>query len=97
MWRSGCRLNISVAAPFVGRNPSWVFDAKRFSEFSWLVVEEMYLLDREPGVRAIPWFFETLSGDWGRIRHACLQAASSTDNLEPPTFGFRFLLSGATL
>jgi hypothetical protein len=48
-------------------NSNWTFDAKRFSEFSWLVVKEMYPLDQEPGVRAIPWLFMTFSGDWGRI------------------------------
>jgi hypothetical protein len=48
-------------------NSNWTFDAKRFSEFSWLVVREMYPLDQEPGVRAIPWLFMTSSWDWGRI------------------------------
>ena len=45
----------------------WTFDAKRFSEFSWLVVQETYPLDQEPEVRALPWFFEPIRGDWGRI------------------------------
>jgi hypothetical protein len=48
-------------------NSNWMFDAKRFSEFSWLAVEEAYPLDVEPGERAIPLLFMTLSGDWGRI------------------------------
>jgi hypothetical protein len=48
-------------------NSNWMFDAKRFSKFSWLVIQETYLLDREPEERAIPWFFTTFSGDWGRI------------------------------
>jgi hypothetical protein len=48
-------------------NSNWMFDAKRFSKFSWLVVQETYLLDREPEERAIPWYFATISGDWGRI------------------------------
>jgi hypothetical protein len=42
-------------------------DAKRFSEFSWLVVEEAHPLDVEPGKRAIPLLFMTFSGDWGQI------------------------------
>jgi hypothetical protein len=48
-------------------NPTWVFDAERFSEFSWLVVKEDVPLDSEPGVRAVPALFIDLSGDFGAI------------------------------
>lgn len=47
-------------------NATWVFDAKRFSEFTWLVVEQTYPLDRVPAERAIPLLFER-SRDWGAI------------------------------
>jgi hypothetical protein len=51
-------------------NANWTFDAKRFSEFSWLMVKEGYPLDREPEARVMPWWFESskdLNSDWGRI------------------------------
>src|SRR5450756_2175877 len=35
------------------------FDADRLSRFSWLIVTEEIKLDREPGARAFPFFFET--------------------------------------
>jgi hypothetical protein len=38
-------------------NPTWTFDAERFSEFSWLVVNEVVPLDGEPGARALPSLF----------------------------------------
>jgi hypothetical protein len=43
--------------------PDWTFDAKSFSKFSWLVVEEVRLFEYEPGRRASPRAGE----DWGRI------------------------------
>jgi hypothetical protein len=46
---------------------NWTFDAERFSEFRWLVVEKPHPLDREPGARAAPLFFKNRKRDWGRI------------------------------
>jgi hypothetical protein len=46
--------------------PSWTFDAATFSHFCWLVVEETYSFDHEPGQRAMPILFER-SEDWDRI------------------------------
>lgn len=43
------------------------FDAARFSEFHWLVVEETVALNQEPEARAIPVLFMDLSGDLGQI------------------------------
>jgi hypothetical protein len=31
------------------------------------MVKETYQFDQEPGVRATPWLFEPIGGDWGRI------------------------------
>jgi hypothetical protein len=47
--------------------PSMDFDADRFSEFHWLVVEELVSLDRELEARAIPVLFMNMSEDLGRI------------------------------
>jgi hypothetical protein len=47
---------------------TWTFDAKRFSEFCWLVVEETCPLDQEPGARALTFLDQTVEiADWGRI------------------------------
>jgi hypothetical protein len=43
------------------------FDADRFAEFHWLVVEEAVMLDREPEARAVPVLFMNLSKDLGEI------------------------------
>ncbi len=43
------------------------FDADRFSEFHWLVVEETEALGGEPEARAVPVMFMDLSQDLGRI------------------------------
>ncbi|MBX9828017.1 MAG: hypothetical protein K2Y27_23860 [Xanthobacteraceae bacterium] len=43
------------------------FDAERFSEFYWLVVEETVPLDQEPEARAVPVLYMDLSQDLGRI------------------------------
>jgi hypothetical protein len=50
-------------------NPNWIFDAKRFSQFNWLVVEQMIALDGRPGAHAIPLFFKEFEWgqDWGQI------------------------------
>lgn len=32
-------------------NPAWTFDAKRFSEFAWLVIEQIYPLEETPAER----------------------------------------------
>lgn len=43
------------------------FDAQRFAEFHWLIVEETVPLDQEPEARAFPMPFVDLSEDFGRI------------------------------
>ena len=43
------------------------FDADRFSEFHWLVVEEVVPLDKEPEARAVPMLFMDIREDLGRI------------------------------
>jgi hypothetical protein len=48
-------------------NPDWIFDARRFSEFTWLVVEETVPVDGEPGKRAVPGLYEVMTRDYGAI------------------------------
>jgi hypothetical protein len=63
-------LSQAVDLPRLERiNPHRRFDATALSQFNWLVVEEAYALDREPGQRTIPLLFEMvdLNRDWGRI------------------------------
>jgi hypothetical protein len=43
------------------------FDADRFSEFHWLVVEEDVALEKEPEARAVPVLFMDMGEDFGRI------------------------------
>lgn len=43
------------------------FDAERFSQFHWLVVEETVVLEQEPEARSVPVLFMDLSQDLGRI------------------------------
>jgi len=47
--------------------PRYAFDADRFSEFHWLVVEEVVPLDVEPEKRAVPILYMDFSQDLGRI------------------------------
>lgn len=47
--------------------PRQHFDAERFSEFHWVVVEETVALEHEPEARAVPVLFMDLSQDLGRI------------------------------
>ncbi|WP_426411614.1 hypothetical protein [Bradyrhizobium ganzhouense] len=47
--------------------PRQDFDAERFSEFHWLIVEEAVALGQEPEKRAVPVLFMDLSQDLGRI------------------------------
>lgn len=47
--------------------PRQDFDAERFSEFQWLVVEETVKFEHEPEARAFPLFFTDLSQDFGQI------------------------------
>jgi hypothetical protein len=42
-------------------NSNWTFDAKRFSKFYWMVVEETRDINSEPGERASPELHEDLS------------------------------------
>jgi hypothetical protein len=46
---------------------AWHFDAKRFAQFSWLLIEQHTPLDREPGARALPAFYINLGRDFGEI------------------------------
>lgn len=39
-------------------NATWTFDAKQFSEFTWLVIEQTYPLARTPAERSEPFWFE---------------------------------------
>jgi hypothetical protein len=48
-------------------NSNWVFDAARFSDFSWLVVDKPYQIDRKLEKRTIPFLYELINADWGRI------------------------------
>ena len=47
--------------------PQQDFDAERFSEFHWRVVEKTVALEREPEARAVPVLFMELSRDLGQI------------------------------
>ncbi len=47
--------------------PHQDFDAVRFSEFHWLIVEETIALEQEPEARAVPVLFMDLSKDLGQI------------------------------
>lgn len=47
--------------------PKQDFDAERFSEFHWLIVEEAVALEQEPEARAVPVLFMDLSRDLGQI------------------------------
>lgn len=47
--------------------PQQGFDAERFSEFHWLIVEEVVALEHEPEARAVPVLFMDLSQDLGQI------------------------------
>lgn len=68
-----CRLSAEelrgvIDAPRLRRlYPHQDFDAERFSEFHWLVVEEAVALDQEPEARAVPVLFMDLSQDLGQI------------------------------
>jgi hypothetical protein len=48
-------------------NASWLFDTERFSQFTWLVVEETFAIDREPAARAVPTLFANLNRDFAAI------------------------------
>lgn len=47
--------------------PRQDFDAERFSEFHWLIVEETVAFEQEPEARAVPVLFMDLSQDLGQI------------------------------
>ena len=47
--------------------PRQDFDAERFAEFHWLIVEEVVVLEQEPEERSVPVLFMDLSQDLGRI------------------------------
>lgn len=48
-------------------NSAWHFDAKRFSEFHWLIVREEIKNNFEPEERNTPFWFLSLDEDLGRI------------------------------
>ena len=61
-------LRALVDAPRLARVfPGASFDAERFSEFQWLVVEEDVALDCRPEARAVPVLFTDMRQDFGRI------------------------------
>lgn len=47
--------------------PGTILDTKRLSQFTWLVVRKTTPLDGEPGKRAVPFFYEDMRADSGRI------------------------------
>ena len=47
--------------------PNAKLDTERFSRFSWLVIDETSQVDGEPGKRALPFFYEKINSDAGRI------------------------------
>jgi len=47
--------------------PHWNFDARSFSQFTWLKVAEETELAGEPGARTVPSLFLDLGEDYGRI------------------------------
>ena len=49
-------------------NPNWIFDAERFSQFSWLVVEEVIPLNTDPDTRAGFNFSFNANQDFREIR-----------------------------
>ena len=58
-----------IDAPRLKRSfPSAQFDADRFSEFYWLVVEEPVRLETDPEARAVPILYMDLSEDFGCIQ-----------------------------
>ncbi|MBV8122408.1 MAG: hypothetical protein JO081_21020 [Alphaproteobacteria bacterium] len=48
--------------------PNRAFDARRFSQFTWLVSRENESVDRKPAERAVPLLFEPTGQDWGAIQ-----------------------------
>ena len=48
-------------------NPNRRFDAKRFSQFHWLVVEQPFRVNEHVSHRAYSILDEVIGGDWGRI------------------------------
>jgi hypothetical protein len=65
---SADELRALVDAPRLARVfPAASFEAERFSEFQWLVVEEDVALDRVPEARAVPVLFTDMRQDFGRI------------------------------
>ena len=61
-------------------NPNWVFDTARFSEFTWLIIEEKYPLDKGPVERANPLLFMRLDADFGRIEPHQQRFSTAVEN-----------------
>lgn len=65
---SADELRALVDAPRLARVfPGATFEAERFAEFQWLVVEEEVALERPPEARAVPVLFTDMRQDFGRI------------------------------
>ncbi|MBI0537491.1 hypothetical protein D9599_18180 [Roseomonas sp. KE2513] len=65
---SADELRTLVDAPGLARAlPGALFEAERFAEFQWLVVEEDVSLDRPPEARAVPVLFTDMGQDFRRI------------------------------
>lgn len=65
---SADELRAIVDAPRLARVfPPAPFEAERFAELQWLVVEEDVPLDRPPEARAVPVLFTDMRQDFGRI------------------------------
>jgi hypothetical protein len=47
--------------------PDHTFDAQRFAQFHWMVVEEIVPLDQEPDARAMPLLFVNVGDDLGVV------------------------------
>lgn len=65
---TAAELAVLFDAPRLARlYPDYPFDAKRLSEFYWLVIEEEAELDPSPEKRAVPFWFESLARDFGAV------------------------------
>jgi len=65
---SAAELRTMVDTPRLERtSSSGLFEAERFAEFQWLLVEEVVSLDRPPEARAVPVLFTDMRQDFGRI------------------------------
>src|SRR5262249_12250059 len=59
--------NFVDAARLRRTSPFWTFDSRRFSQFTWLVIEYSAPIETEPGQRANPMLYFDLAQDFGAI------------------------------